>query len=49
MYTEDQIKNLFGSQTVEYIKNKHTGGVSNSKGNTYENIFAIDKISKLSL
>ncbi|MCH4905839.1 hypothetical protein GSN00_16065 [Cylindrospermopsis raciborskii CHAB3438] len=48
MYTEDQIKNLFGNKTVEYIKNKNTGGVSNSKGNTYENIFAIYKISSLS-
>ena len=48
MYTEKQIKNLFGDSTVEYIKNKNTGGVSNSKGNTYENVFAIYKISLLS-
>ncbi|AFZ59047.1 hypothetical protein H6G54_23485 [Anabaena cylindrica FACHB-243] len=48
MYTEEQIKNLFGDSTVQYIKNKNTGGVSNSKGNTYENIFAIYKISLLS-
>ncbi|WP_066423333.1 hypothetical protein [Anabaena sp. 4-3] len=48
MYTEDQIKNLFGNKAVEYIKNKNTGGVSNSKGNTYENVFAIYKISSLS-
>jgi hypothetical protein len=48
MYTEDQIKNLFGNKAVDYIKNKNTGGVSNSKGNTYENVFAIYKISSLS-
>jgi hypothetical protein len=48
MYTEDQIKNLFGDQAVKYIKKKHRGGVSNSKGNTYENVFAIYQISLLS-
>ncbi|MEA5552104.1 hypothetical protein VB713_14240 [Anabaena cylindrica UHCC 0172] len=48
MYTEEQIKNLFGDPAVKYIKHKNTGGVSNSKGNTYENIFAIYKISLLS-
>jgi hypothetical protein len=48
MYTEYQIKNLFRNQAVEYIRNKNIGGVSNSKGNTYEDVFAIYKISSLS-
>jgi hypothetical protein len=48
MYTEYQIKNLFRDQAVEYIRNKDTGGVSNSKGNTYEDVSAIYKISSLS-
>ncbi|MBI1241486.1 MAG: hypothetical protein GC195_08040 [Nostoc sp. RI_552] len=34
MYTNHQIKNLFGNKTLEYIKNKNTRGVSNTKGNT---------------
>ena len=31
----------------EYLANKHRGGLNNSKGNSYENIFAIYKIASL--
>ena len=48
MYSENQISELFGDASLKYLKNKHKGGVSNEKGNTYENFFATCKIALLS-
>ena len=31
----------------DYLRHKHLGGVSNSKGNTYENFYATYQLSKL--
>lgn len=48
MYSENQICGLFGDASLKYLKNKHKGGISNEKGNTYENFFATYKIALLS-
>lgn len=48
MYTEEQIKQLFSDEILNYLKKKNEGGVSNEKGNTYENIFALYQIACLS-
>jgi hypothetical protein len=40
-YRNDRAQTLF-----KYIKNKHKGGVNNSKGSTFENYFAIYQIAK---
>ena len=48
MYSENQISELFGDASLKYLKNKYKGGISNEKGNTYENFFAIYKIALLS-
>jgi hypothetical protein len=47
MYSDDQIKHLFGSESLEYLKSKHRGGVNNEKGNTYENFYAVYQIALL--
>jgi hypothetical protein len=47
MYSEHQIRHLFGDESLTYLKNKHKGGVSNEKGNTYENFYATYKIALL--
>ena len=33
------------SEEREYLKNKHKGGLNNSKGNTYENYYATYQIA----
>ncbi|MFB2838249.1 hypothetical protein [Floridanema evergladense] len=48
MYTEEQIKQLFSDKILKYLKKKNAGGISNEKGNTYENIFALYQIACLS-
>ncbi len=48
MYSENQIRELFGDDSLQYIKRKHRGGASNEKGNAYENFYAIYKIALLS-
>jgi hypothetical protein len=47
MYSENQIRHLFGDESLTYLKNKHRGGVSNEKGNTYENFYATYTIALL--
>ncbi len=48
MYSDNQIRKLFGDESLVYVKNKHGGGVSNEKGNTYENFYATYKVAMLS-
>lgn len=48
MYQQEQIQELFGNEVLDYLKNKNRGGMVNEKGNTYENFFAVYKISLLS-
>ncbi|MGD1895496.1 MAG: hypothetical protein ACFB16_00940 [Phormidesmis sp.] len=48
MYSDEQIRQLFGDESLTYVKNKHRGGASNEKGNTYENFYATYKIALLS-
>jgi len=48
VYQPEQIQELFGKQVLDYLKNKNKGGIVNEKGNTYENLFAVYKISVLS-
>ena len=48
MYSENQISELFGDDSLQYVKRKHKGGASNEKGNAYENFYAIYKIALLS-
>ncbi|MEL6489824.1 MAG: hypothetical protein AAFQ95_07655 [Cyanobacteria bacterium J06621_3] len=48
MYSDKQISQLFGDEPLAYEKNKHRGGASNEKGNTYENFYATYKIALLS-
>ncbi|MEQ8753275.1 MAG: hypothetical protein RID09_07120 [Coleofasciculus sp. G1-WW12-02] len=48
MYQQEQIQELFGNEVLDYLKNKNKGGMVNEKGNTYENFFAVYKISVLS-
>lgn len=47
MYSENQIRELFGDDSLQYVKRKHRGGASNEKGNAYENFYAIYKIATL--
>ncbi|MEC4816790.1 MAG: hypothetical protein SAK29_26505, partial [Scytonema sp. PMC 1069.18] len=44
----EQIETLFGTQAVEYIQRKNTGGISSSKGIQYEDIFAVYQLALLS-
>lgn len=48
MYTNEQIREIFGSDVLRYLENKNRGGVSAEKGNTYENFFAIYQLALLS-
>ena len=48
MFTEKDIEEVFGTVVLNYLKRKHTGGINSSKGNRYEDIFAIYQISFLS-
>lgn len=48
MYQQEQIQELFENEVLDYLKNKNKGGMVNEKGNTYENFFAVYKISVLS-
>jgi len=48
VYQQEQIQELFGNEVLDYLKNKNKGGIVNEKGNTYENFFAVYKISVLS-
>jgi hypothetical protein len=48
MYEIEQIEQLFGNDVLQYLTRKNLGGVSNEKGNTYENFFAIYKLALLS-
>ena len=48
MYSDNQISQLFGDESLVYVRNKHKGGASNEKGNTYENFYATYKIALLS-
>lgn len=48
MYTESQIGELFDAEVLAYVVNKNRGGISNNKGNTYENFFAVYQIALLS-
>jgi hypothetical protein len=48
MYKEEQIKQLFGDEALDYLKNKNQGGTSNQKGSDYETNFAIYQLALLS-
>lgn len=48
MDTIEQVKNLLGTSYAQYLQNKHTGGTSNSKGNSYENIFTVYQVALFS-
>jgi hypothetical protein len=48
MYESEQIEQLFGNDVLQYLTRKNLGGVSNEKGNTYENFFAIYRLALLS-
>ncbi len=47
MYSEDQLAQVLSQEVFSYLRNKHRGGRSNQKGNTYENFFAIYQIALL--
>jgi hypothetical protein len=47
MYNSDTIEQLFGPAVLEYLNNKHRGGTSGAKGNTYENFFAVYQLALL--
>jgi hypothetical protein len=49
MITLKTLEAVFGENGqvfFEYLVNKNRGGVSNNKGNTFENFFALYKIAK---
>jgi len=48
MYSDNKISQLFGDQSLAYVKNRHRGGTNNEKGNTYENFYTTYKIALLS-
>jgi hypothetical protein len=48
MYEIEQIEQIFGNDVLKYLIKKNQGGVSNEKGNTYENFFAIYQLALLS-
>jgi hypothetical protein len=48
MYESKKIEQLFGNDVLQYLTKKNQGGVSNEKGNTYENFFAVYQLSLLS-
>lgn len=47
MYEDSNIETLFGPATLKYLKNKNQGVISNNKGNTYENFFAVYQLALL--
>lgn len=47
MYSEAQIRDQFGNEALNYLKNKHRGGTNSEKGNTYENFFAVYQLALL--
>lgn len=47
MYSEAQIRDQFGNQALNYLKNKNRGGTNNANGNTYENFFAVYQLALL--
>lgn len=48
MDTIEQVKKYLGALYAEYLQRKHRGGTSNSKGNDYENIFAVYQVALFS-
>ncbi|NMG10701.1 hypothetical protein [Brasilonema sp. UFV-L1] len=48
MYTEKDIEKLFGTEVLNYLKHKNAGGINSSKGNQYEDIFAVYQLGLLS-
>ena len=46
MYSQDEIKQHCGQDALDRVQRKNRGGVSNEKGNTYENLFAVYQIAK---
>lgn len=47
MYKEEQIKNLFGDEDLDYLRNKNQGGTSNQKGSDYETNFTVYQLALL--
>jgi hypothetical protein len=47
MYSEVQIRDQFGDEALNYLKNKNRGGTNSEKGNTYENFFAVYQLALL--
>lgn len=47
MALDEQIETLFGSDVLEYFKNKQTGGENNQKGGRYEDFFVVMQLAKL--
>lgn len=47
MTMDEQIKTLFGSDTLRYYKNKQSGGGANQKGGRYEDFFSIMQLARL--
>ena len=48
MYEREQIRQIFGNDVLQYLTKKNQGGISNEKGNTYENFFALYQLALLS-
>lgn len=44
---DEEIKNLFGIETLEYFEHKQRGGTANQKGSRYEDFFSIMKLAEL--
>jgi hypothetical protein len=49
MYSEAQIRDQFGDETLNYLKNKNRGGSNSEKGNSYENFFAVYQLAQLAV
>jgi hypothetical protein len=47
MNIDEQIKKLFGTETLEYFEHKQRGGTANQKGSRYEDFFSIMKLAEL--
>ena len=47
MYKKEQIKNLFGDEDLDYLRNKNQGGTSNQKGSNYETNFTVYQLALL--
>jgi hypothetical protein len=47
MYAPDTIARLFDEGALAYLRNKHRGGTSGAKGNTYEQFFAVYQLALL--